>query len=57
MILDLGGIQFQFEQFELSEELQEIVNSHPNLVSRWDGSKTFLYPSEILEMANNFNFE
>ena len=57
MIFDLGGIQFQFEQFELSEELQEIVNSHPNLVSRWDGSKTFLYPSEILEMANNFNFE
>ena len=57
IIFDLGGVQFQFEKFEVNVELIGIVNAHKNPVSRWDGSKTFLYSTEILDIATKYEIE
>ena len=57
IIFDLGGVQFQFEKFEVNVELIGIVNAHKNPVSRWDRSKTFLYSTEILDIATKYEIE
>lgn len=57
IIFDLEGVQFQFESFEINEELIGIINAHKNRVSRWDGSKTFLFSKEILDIATKYDIE
>ena len=57
IIFDLEGVQFQFEKFDVNEELMEIINAHNNRVTRWDGSKTFMYSSEILDIAQKYEIE
>lgn len=57
IIFDLGGVQFQFENFEVNEELKEIIDTHDNPVSRWDGSRTFLFSTEILDIATQYEIE
>lgn len=57
IIFDLEGVQFQFEKFEVNGELMEIINAHENRVTRWDGSKTFMYSSEILDIATKYEIE
>ena len=57
VIFDLKGIQFQFEKFEINEELIGIINAHKNRVSSWDGSKTFLFSTEILNIATKYEIE
>lgn len=57
IIFDLEGVQFQFEKFDVNEELMEFINGHVNRVSRWDGSKTFLYSTEILDIATKYEIE
>lgn len=57
IIFDLEGVQFQFEKFDVNEELMDIINAHKNRVTRWDGSKTFMYSSEILDIAKKYEIE
>lgn len=57
IIFDLEGVQFQFEKFDVNEELMEIINAHKSRVTRWDGSKTFMYSSEILDIAKKYEIE
>jgi hypothetical protein len=57
VIFDLKGIQFQFEKFEVNEELIGIINAHKNRVSSWDGSKTFLFSTEILNISTKYEIE
>ena len=57
IIFDLEGVQFQFEKFDVNGELMEIINAHENRVTRWDGSKTFMYSSEILDIATKYEIE
>ncbi len=57
MIFDLEGIQFQFEKFEVNEDLMGIINAHKNRVSSWDGSKTFFFSTEILDIAVKYEIE
>lgn len=57
IIFDLAGVQFQFEKFESNDELLTIINAHENCVSRWDGSKTFLFSTEILSIATKYEIE
>ena len=57
IIFDLEGVQFQFEKFDVNEELMEIINAHKSRVTRWDGSKTFMYSSEILDIAKKYKIE
>ncbi len=57
IIFDLEGIQFQFEKFDINEELMEFISGHVNRVSKWDGSKTFLYTTEILDIATKYEIE
>lgn len=57
VIFDLKGIQFQFEKFEVNEELIGIVNAYENRVSSWDGSKTYLFSTEILNIATKYEIE
>ena len=54
---DLEGVQFQFEKFDVNAELMEFINGHVNRVSRWDGSKTFLYSTEILDIATKYKIK
>jgi hypothetical protein len=51
IIFDLEGIQFQFEKFEVNDEIREIINAHNNRITRWNGSRTFLFSTEILDIA------
>lgn len=57
IIFDLEGVQFQFEKFNVNEELMKFIDSHVNRVSRWNGSKTFLYSTEILNIATKYEIE
>lgn len=57
IIFDLEGVQFQFENFDVNEELMKFIDSHVNRVSRWNGSKTFLYSTEILNIATKYEIE
>ena len=57
IIFDFEGVQFQFEKFDVNGELMEIINAHENRVTRWDGSKTFMYSSEILDIATTSEIE
>ena len=57
IIFDCEGVQFQFEKFDVNGELMEIINAHENRVTRWDGSKTFMYSSEILDIATKYEIE
>ena len=57
IIFDLEGVQFQFEKFDVNGELMEIINAHENRITRWDGSKTFMYSSEILDIATKYEIE
>lgn len=57
IIFDFEGVQFQFEKFDVNGELMEIINAHENRVTRWDGSKTFMYSSEILDIATKYEIE
>lgn len=57
IIFDLEGVQFQFEKFDVNAELMEFINGHVNRVSRWDGSKTFLYSTEILDIATKYKIK
>lgn len=57
IIFDLAGVQFQFEKFEVNDELLTLINAHENCVSRWDGSKAFLFSTEILSIATKYEIE
>ena len=57
IIFDIEGVQFQYEKFELNDELLGIINAHDNHVTRWNGSKTFLYSTEILDIATKYEIE
>lgn len=57
IIFDIEGVQFQYEKFELNDELLVIINAHDNHVTRWNGSKTFLYSTEILDIATKYEIE
>ena len=57
IIFDLEGVQFQFEKFDVNAELMDFINGHVNRVSRWDGSKTFLYSTEILDIATKYKIK
>lgn len=57
IIFDFEGVQFQFEKFDVNGELMEIINAHENRVTRWDGSKTFMYSSEILDIVTKYEIE
>ena len=57
IIFDFEGVQFQFEKFDVNGELMKIINAHENRVTRWDGSKTFMYSSEILDIATKYEIE
>lgn len=57
IIFDFEGVQFQFEKFDVNGELMEIINAHENRVTRWDESKTFMYSSEILDIATKYEIE
>lgn len=57
IIFDIEGVQFQYEKFELNGELLVIINAHDNHVTRWNGSKTFLYSTEILDIATKYEIE
>ena len=57
IIFDFERVQFQFEKFDVNGELMEIINAHENRVTRWDGSKTFMYSSEILDIATKYEIE
>ncbi len=51
IIFDLSGVQFQFEKFSVNDEITELIYAHNNSVSRWNGTKTFLFSVEILQVA------
>lgn len=57
IIFDLEGIQFQFEKFEVNDEIREIINAHNNRITRWNGSRTFLFSTEILNIAIKYVIE
>ena len=57
IIFDLEGIQFQFEKFEMNDEIREIINAHNNRITRWNGSRTFLFSTEILDIAIKYVIE
>ena len=57
IIFDLGGIQFQFEKFEVNDEIRGIINAHNNRITRWNGSRTFLFSTEILDIAIKYVIE
>ena len=57
IIFDIEGVQFQYEKFELNDELLEIINAHDNHVTQWNGSKTFFYSTEILDIATKYEIE
>lgn len=57
IIFDIEGVQFQYEKFELNDELLGFINTHDNHVTRWNGSKTFLYSTEILDIATKYEIE
>lgn len=57
IIFDLEGIQFQYEKFEVNDEIREIINAHNNRITRWDGSRTFLFSTEILDIAIKYVIE
>ena len=42
---------------DVNAELMEFINGHVNRVSRWDGSKTFLYSTEILDIATKYKIK
>lgn len=51
IIFDLSGVQFQFQEFTANDEIVELINAHNSRVSRWNGTKTFLFSVEILQAA------
>ncbi len=51
IIFDLSGVQFQFEKFTANDEMLKLINTHNNSVSKWNGTKTFLFSVEILQAA------
>lgn len=57
IIFDLDGIQFQYEKFDITEELHEIIRTHDNHVNKWNGSRTFMFSSEILSIALKYEIE
>lgn len=57
IIFDVEGIQFQYEKFEVNDELMMFINSHNNRVTRWNGSRTFLFSVEIIEIATKYKIE
>lgn len=57
IIFDIGGVQFQYEKFEVNEELLGIINAHDSHVTRWNGSRTFLFSTEILSIATKYVIE
>ena len=57
IIFDVEGIQFQYEKFEANEELMMFINSHNNRVTRWNGSRTFLFSVEIIDIATKYIIE
>lgn len=57
IIFDLEGIQFQFEKFEVNDEIRKIINAHNNRITRWNGSRTFLFSTEILDIAIKYVIE
>lgn len=57
IIFDLEGIQFQYEKFEVNDEIRGIINAHNNRTTRWNGSRTFLFSTEILNIAIKYVIE
>ena len=57
LFFDVEGIQFQYEKFEANEELVMFINSHNNRVTRWNGSRTFLFSVEIIDIATKYIIE
>ena len=57
IIFDLEGIQFQYEKFEVNDEIRGLINAHNNRINRWNGSRTFLFSTEILDIAIKYVIE
>ena len=57
IIFDLEGIQFQYEKFEVNDEIRGIINARNNRITRWNGSRTFLFSTEILDIAIKYVIE
>jgi len=57
IIFDFEGIQFQYEKFEVNDEIRGIINAHNNRTTRWNGSRTFLFSTEILDIAIKYVIE
>lgn len=57
IIFDIEGLQFQYEKFEANDELMEFIKNHINRAMRWNGSKTFLFSVEIIDMATKYIVE
>lgn len=57
IIFDIEGIQFQYENFEVNEELMKFIRNHNNRITRWNGSRTFLFSVEIIDIATRYTIE
>lgn len=57
IIFDIEGLQFQYEKFEANDELMEFIKNHINRAMRWNGSKTFLFSVEIIDIATKYIVE
>lgn len=57
MIFDINGIQFQFQEFEINDELMTFIKNHNNRVTVADGSRTFFFSVDILNIATKYIIE
>lgn len=57
IIFDIEGIQFQYENFGVNEELMKFIRNHNNRITRWNGSRTFLFSVEIIDIATRYTIE
>ena len=56
-LFDINSDEAKQDDFDVNAELMEFINGHVNRVSRWDGSKTFLYSTEILDIATKYKIK
>lgn len=54
ILIDVGGVQFQFYGLELNDELLEVIYSHEDRRAKWDGSKTGFFSADILRIATKY---
>lgn len=55
IIFDVCDVQFQFEKFSVNEELKSVIDRHHNEVNKWNGSKTFMFSCELVDVALKYN--